>query len=152
MNDAAQRFRASLEKRIAEHPKVEPHPSLCPPRAGGRWPWPFFRLSNGFEIELNEVLRVRCLRDFDGSQGAVARVGDVIAVRAEPRWLELVKFGRGNRRYLNVQTPAIEGRDFEVIASEKMWLINDQARSMAGMTDEALAARQERECGPHTQD
>lgn len=120
-----------------------------------RWPWPYVELANGFQMENSEVLIVRCLKDFDGSIGSKAKAGTRVGLRHDCRGrLELVNFGRGNRRYVMIKPAPVEGEDFETIPGEKLWLANRQARDII---DEAIgtaaaAARSEREIGPKSYD
>lgn len=83
---------------------------------GCRWPWPYVQLANGMEMENSEVLIVRCIKDFDGSQGSKAKAGARVGLRHECRGrLELVNFGRGGRRYVAIKMAPVEDEDYETI-------------------------------------
>ena len=107
-------------------------PHAHPARDGSSWPWPFARLSNGLELELNEQAPVTALVDAEiTSRGRVISIqaGDRVAIRCEPMgYLSLIKYGRGNTRFHTMLPNAVEGRDFEVGDFTKITLRNEQAR------------------------
>jgi hypothetical protein len=111
--------------------------------------WPFIRLSNGFEMEIYEVLRVRCLRDFPSErrEGTFkAKRGQIVALRhGVPGHIEMVKAGSGNRNWTDICRNPEEGRDFELLPDEKMALIYRPMR-------EADPVREAREVGPLTRE
>jgi hypothetical protein len=104
-------------------------------------------------MENGEVLEVRCLRNFDGSTGSKAKAGARVGLRHDCRGrIELVNFGRGNRRYLTITATPVEGLDFETLPDERLRLAHRQARDLIDATigEEAARIRMAREIGPRT--
>ncbi len=115
-------------------------PHAHPARDGSSWRWPFARLSNGLELELNEQAPVNSLVDAEiTSRGRTISIkaGDRVAIRCEPMgYLSLIKYGRGNTKYHTMINNAVEGRDFEIGDFTTITLENKEAR----MTNEERVA------------
>lgn len=121
------------------------------------WRWPYVELSNGIQLENSEVIAVRSLRDFDGTQGAKAKINTKVYLRHVCNGrLELVKPGQGNRIWTGIlfepHQPR-EGVDFDLIPGEKLRLASKQARTLINkiLTPAEQLARTNREIGPNTQ-
>jgi bifunctional DNA-binding transcriptional regulator/antitoxin component of YhaV-PrlF toxin-antitoxin module len=101
------------------------------------WPWPYQRLSNGFELEVQEHLAVRSLVDAHGYQHGkrkppTIKKGDRVGITVAPfGTITLVKYSSSQyTKWNEIIQDAKEGVHFELIEGEKISLPDIRARKL----------------------
>jgi hypothetical protein len=113
-------------------------------REGSTWPWPYYQLSNGVQLELSEQFPARALKTFT-KEGRGRKItlkeGDRCALRAEPSGLVLIKYGTGNCKFYDMQRSPVEGVDYELLPNSSaadILCVNEKARMSNDEREESL--------------